>query len=109
MQRSWTGYIAKAEKHRNLEIPVDDVIHPSLAGFRKDYGLPMGQDQDWRMTLPDDRCAHVREYPDHYRIHIDQVDPQVSVMGHLLADCPALTILGGMAIGALIGHAVDKL
>ena len=109
MLLSWTGYIDKAETHRNLRVALDEAIHPSLAGFRKDYGLPLGQDQDWRMELPHGRCAHVREYPDYYRIHIDEVDPQVSVMGHLLADCPALTILGGVALGALIGHTVGKL
>ena len=31
---------------------------------------------------------HVREYENHYSVHVDQIDPRIDPLGHLIIDTP---------------------
>jgi len=76
------------------------VEHPTAAGLRRSLGLPVAQVADWRMP----GCGHglhVREYADRYTAHIDQVNPNCDLPGHVIADAPK--VAGGAALGALLG------
>jgi hypothetical protein len=35
---------------------------------------------------------HIREYDDHYVVHVDKVDPRKDPVGHLLIDAPAYLV-----------------
>ena len=62
-------------------------------------------------TLLGDPCAaarqyrygnlHIREYTDHYTVHVDRVDPRRDPLGHLIHDAPEA--LGGLAAGLAAG------
>lgn len=47
---------------------------------------------------------HVREYGDHYTVHMDRVDPMQNPLGHLLVDAPEY--LAGAAAAILVGRKV---
>jgi hypothetical protein len=47
---------------------------------------------------------HIREYDDHYAVHMDRVDPLQNPLGHLLVDAPEY--LAGAAAAILIGRKV---
>jgi hypothetical protein len=40
---------------------------------------------------------HVREYPDHYSVHSDKIDPMKDPLGHLMMDAPEY--LAGILFG----------
>lgn len=84
------------------------VPHPREAGYRRDRGWPKGQDSDWRKLRPDGSGFHVRVYPDRFELHVDDVDPGESMLGHTRADLPVVFLLAGTAIGAGAGYAVSK-
>ena len=41
---------------------------------------------------------HIREYADHYTVHVDKADPRRDPIGHLVHDAPE--ILAGLVAGA---------
>ena len=47
---------------------------------------------------------HIREYDDHYAVHMDRVDPLQNPLGHLLIDAPEY--LAGAAAAILVGRKV---
>jgi hypothetical protein len=47
---------------------------------------------------------HIREYDDHYAVHMDRVDPMQNPLGHLLVDAPEY--LAGAAAAILVGRKV---
>ncbi|HEX2615755.1 MAG TPA: hypothetical protein VHL10_09695 [Nitrososphaera sp.] len=47
---------------------------------------------------------HIREYDDHYAVHMDRVDPLQDPLGHLLVDAPEY--LAGAAAAILVGRKV---
>ena len=42
---------------------------------------------------------HIREYADHYTVHVDKADPRRDPIGHLVHDAPEM--LAGLAAGAV--------
>lgn len=77
------------------------VEHPQVAGLRRSLGLPLGQMGDWRMPYPNCGGLHVREFADYYTAHVDRVNPNCDLPGHMSSDAPAVG--GGAALGALVG------
>jgi hypothetical protein len=51
---------------------------------------------------------HIREYSDHYTVHIDKIDPRKDPVGHLLADAPEflIGIMSAISVGKRVGYAV---
>jgi hypothetical protein len=47
---------------------------------------------------------HIREYDDHYTVHMDRIDPLRDPLGHLLVDAPEY--LAGAAAAVLVGKKV---
>lgn len=47
---------------------------------------------------------HIREYADHYTVHMDRIDPLKNPLGHLLVDAPEYIV--GAAAGALVAKRV---
>jgi len=111
MTDSWSS-VVRALLHEEtgsaLKIPVYQVEHPLDAGMRRSVGLPMGQRTDYRLTLEDCQCLHVRDFGDHYEAHLDSVDPACDTLSHLFRDAPGPTIAGGAAIGALVGGLLGR-
>lgn len=81
--------IISANRSKSLQpfvrIPKEELPHPSESGFRRDIGLPRFQIADWRYQVGQG-CLHVVEYSDHYDIHWDRIDPNVSKIGHFWKD-----------------------
>jgi hypothetical protein len=68
-------------------ISISKEVLPSLEGFEFDetnLGDAMGSVRQYRNA----RGVHVREFPDHFEIHVDQVDPRTNPLGHLIYDSP---------------------
>lgn len=61
---------------------------PDSGGFfRKSIGTPKGQKMDWRAGIAStDKCVHILEFPDRYESHIDNYDPDIKPVHHLLFD-----------------------
>jgi hypothetical protein len=74
--------------------------HPFEAGFVASVGEAAGQRADFRLPLDDGREVHVREYGDHYTLHLDQVSAVRNPLGHLLSDAPHWIWVG--LIGAFL-------
>lgn len=79
------GYHAKL----TVEKPFQD---PLRAGFYVSTGMPAGQIKDYRLQLEDGKGLHVREYATTYQAHIDEVDPRTSVVAHMFADVPCVSV-----------------
>ena len=47
---------------------------------------------------------HIREYDDHYTVHMDKVDPLKNPLGHLLVDAPEY--IAGAAAGVVVARHV---
>jgi len=47
---------------------------------------------------------HVREYDDHYSVHMDRVDPARDPLGHLIIDAPEY--IAGATVGLAVGKQV---
>ena len=47
---------------------------------------------------------HIREYEEHYSVHMDRVDPAQNPLGHLLVDAPEY--VAGAAAAILVGRKV---
>jgi len=91
-------------KHKDLKVMKWFLTHPVKAGFKEAIGEPLGQKTDYRLTLPDGRSIHVREYDYYYLMHWDERDPTVDPVGHLVKDAPHwLVILGLIVLGILGG------
>jgi len=85
--------------HKDLQIKKEAICHPLKDGFVISIGELRGQISDYRKRLSDGRGIHIREYPTHYMVHWDLVDPS-DPLGHLLCDAQHwLFIIGIAAIG----------
>jgi hypothetical protein len=86
-----------------LRIPKGQLPHPSEVGAKPSMGLPVGQQADFRFTMNDCRCLHVRIFQDRYEAHIDSVDPACSIVEHLRKDAPGTYTTAAAGLGALAG------
>jgi len=81
------GALLERARYRTVDVAVDSVPHPSTAGAYRSAGAPRGQTEDWRFpAFADGAGAHVQRFGRVWRLHIDQVHPAVSLVGHLRAD-----------------------
>jgi hypothetical protein len=87
------GTLFRVEKHL-AQHPRDGGLHPS-------FGLPVGQQADYRLGYPNCGGLHVRDYGTYYVAHLDRVNPVCDPVGHIVQDTPNLA--SGAAIGALVG------
>lgn len=65
---------------------------PEDFGMHESHGIPMGQVQDWRKPLGDERGLHVQDMGDHYSVHVDRYDPDSSPVRHILTDAPYVAL-----------------
>jgi hypothetical protein len=47
---------------------------------------------------------HIREYDDHYTVHLDKINPKIDPLGHLLIDAPEYLI--GVLSALIVGEGV---
>lgn len=82
------------------EIVVPDQVARML--LQRDYyqsvGTPDGQLADYRRRLEDGRGIHLQQYPDHWEMHWDKVDPSQNLLGHLREDAPGVLAVGGILL-----------
>jgi hypothetical protein len=86
-----------------VRIEKASVEHPKDGGLRPSFGLPVGQQSDFRLTLPDCRGLHVQDFGTHYEAHIDQTDPACDAILHLVQDAPGTFVVGSALVGGLMG------
>jgi len=79
------------------------IEHPTDGGLRPGVGLPVGQQADFRLILPDCRGLHVQDFGTHYEAHLDQTDPACDAVRHLMEDAPGTFIVGTALVGGLVG------
>lgn len=110
--RTWAEIVAlmaaAPPRARFYVLRVDVSGTPLQNGFRAASGLPVGQSDDYRLTLADNRSVHVQEYPNRWELHVDAVDPSVDAFGHAAADLPVLTFVALPVVGAMISHFVFR-
>jgi hypothetical protein len=88
--------------HQEMRVSKFSATHPLKVGFVRTYiEEPKNQMADYRMTLPDDRGIHVREFEDCYVIHWDKTCPLVNPIEHLNRDAPH--VLGILAFVGIVG------
>lgn len=100
--------------HADLELPIDDVPHPTRWGFELAIGEPHGQLQDYRKPVGDGRGLHLRIFWNKITLHWDHVHPTLERWwDHLTQDAPIwaflLVVLAVVAIAAIITWVVSKL
>lgn len=72
-------------QHGKIDVPRHQVPHPEDAGLYRSVGLARNC-RHYRHAMPDGRGLHVHEFPTHYRVHWDAVDPSVSLLRHFMHD-----------------------
>lgn len=72
-------------QHGKVHVPLAEVPHPLESGMYQSRGMAR-RCKHYRHALPDGKGLHVHEYPDHFRVHWDAVDPSISLLRHLLHD-----------------------
>lgn len=105
---SWSKIFRLVQEHSahtDVILPKDSLPHPKRAGIAKKAGVPHGQLADYRKTLPNGKSIHIREYGSYYKVHWDNHDPEVDLMGHLVHDAPEWWF---SLIGAVIGSRVAE-
>ncbi len=105
---SWGSVVTRLSRlpfYRDVILDKTEIPHPSQSGFKKSIGEIKGQVADWRLTLRDGSCLHVVEFPQHYSIHRDQVNPDNDPLGHIVKDAPHWILIGVLALLAIVGIA----
>jgi hypothetical protein len=93
------------QPYQKTTIPKFCSTNPSQAGFVRTY-LEEHENQlaDYRLTLPDGRGIHLREFADHYVMHWDKKCPLIDPIGHINQDAPQYgPILAILALAGIFG------
>jgi hypothetical protein len=80
-------------------------VRPTIGYEVTHLGNKKGARQQFRH-----KNLHIRDYGDYYTVHIDNIDPRIDPLGHLLIDAPEFLvgIISAVSIGKLIGPAIGK-
>jgi hypothetical protein len=68
---------------RDGGIIIPKSVRPIMSYEKTFLGNKKGADKQFRYGK-----LHIREYDDHYVVHMDKVDPRKDPLGHLLIDAP---------------------
>jgi hypothetical protein len=79
------GYVNYLDGEGNIIIPKS--VRPIIDYEETFLGTKKGAKKQFRYGK-----LHIREYRDHYIVHMDKVDPRKDPMGHLLIDAPEYLI-----------------
>lgn len=87
----WTQFAVDTLIYGEVKIrkgPSGKVPDISSAGiFRRSVGENKGQIRDWRLLIDTSgRSVHVLEYRDRYESHVDEFDPSIKPLEHLIVD-----------------------
>jgi hypothetical protein len=87
----------------NILIPKS--VRPIIDYNETNLGSKKGAEKQYRYGT-----LHIREYQNHYSVHMDKVDPRIDPIGHLLKDAPEYITCGIVAstIGLKVGTAFYK-
>jgi len=87
-------------------IIVPKPVRPSIDYEETHFGNKKGARRQFRY-----RNLHVREYNDHYTVHIDKIDPRKDPLGHLLIDAPEflVCIMSAILARKLVGSAISHI
>ena len=91
--------------HEDVHFPKSGMPHPTTDGYSISVGEPKGQIEDYRKTIQNGKCIHLREYDTYYLAHWDIVNPHTNPLGHLLLDAPKwlfIGFLGAVFLSALL-------
>jgi hypothetical protein len=112
---SWVSIINEVLRrppHEDITIPEGLLPDPEIVGFIKTIGEPQGEIAQYELTLHDGRRIHVRRFRGFYKVHWDYFSPLRDPINHLRYDAPHWWVLSitslSSALGALIGHLIDK-
>src|ERR671910_2616295 len=74
-------------------------VRPTIDYEETHFGSKKGARRQFRY-----KNLHVREYGDHYTVHIDKIDPRKDPLGHLLIDAPEflMGIISAISVGRLV-------
>lgn len=104
---TWADVRARLlEQGGTLVVPLSSIVHPREAGATSAVGLPRGQSEDWRFPA-DERCSglHAQRFGDSWRVHVDDVHPDCSLVDHARTDAPGVWVGGATLLGGIFGHA----
>jgi hypothetical protein len=87
-------------------IIVPKPVRPTIDYEETHFGNKKGARRQFRY-----KNLHIREYDDHYTVHIDKIDPRKDPLGHLLIDAPEFLvgIMSAILAGKLIGSAISDI
>ncbi|MFP3228433.1 MAG: hypothetical protein RXQ71_06550 [Caldisphaera sp.] len=80
------NYLLHKPFHYHILIKKSYIKEPKTKGYKKSFGEYNGEKLDWRKTLIDGSCIHIREYNDYYIIHRDRVNPDDNLLKHIALD-----------------------
>jgi hypothetical protein len=92
--------------HNNLNegtIIVPKAVRPIIEYEETYLGSKIGATKQFRYGN-----LHIREYDDHYAVHLDKVNPKTDPLGHLLIDAPEylIGVLSALIVGERVGYTV---
>jgi hypothetical protein len=85
-------------------IIVPKPVRPTIDYKETHYGNKKGARRQFRY-----KNLHIREYGDHYTVHVDKIDPRKDPLGHLLIDAPEFLvgIMSAILAGRIVGSAIS--
>ena len=87
-------------------IIVPKPVRPTIDYEETHFGNKKGARRQFRY-----KNLHIREYNDHYTVHIDKIDPRKDPLGHLLIDAPEFLvgIMSAILAGKLVGSTISDI
>ena len=90
-------------------IIVPKPVRPIIDLYETNLGSKKGAKKQYRQGN-----LHIREYDDHYTVHMDSINPEQDPLGHLLFDAPeyvvgaTAAIIAGKQIGSKVYNKLKK-
>lgn len=84
----------------NIIIPKS--VRPIIDSRETNLGKKNGSKRQFRYNK-----LHIREYEDHYSVHMDKYNPEENPLGHLIFDAPEYMI--GLIMGSYLGKRYGNL
>ncbi|MDP8003324.1 MAG: hypothetical protein ACP5I6_03075 [Caldisphaera sp.] len=79
-------YLASKPFYYHVLIRKCNISNPKASGYKRSFGEYNGEKIDWRKTLINGTCIHIREYENYYIVHKDKVNPDDNLLKHIALD-----------------------